>query len=56
MERNLSLRTLGIVERYFAGRNFIFTLAARLQGRCRNDRYFRKTEEWEPDYGFFRAF
>ncbi len=42
--------------RVFNGRNPLFSLVKRIEGRSSRDRYFRKIEDYEPDYGFHRAF
>lgn len=42
--------------RNFAGRNALVTTARRLTGRSREDRYFRKLEQWEPPWNFFASF
>ena len=38
----------------YEGRNFLVSLARRVQGRSNSDRYFQKLEDWEPDGNFYR--
>jgi predicted O-methyltransferase YrrM len=40
----------------YRSRNLLFSLIRRLEGRSSNDRYFEKSDDWEPDHGFYRAF
>lgn len=40
----------------YKGRNILFSFLRRLQGRSNTDRYFRKTENWEPEGNFFKRF
>ena len=56
VERHRRYEELPVMPKTYKGRNLLFSLAARFQGRCRNDRYFRKLETWEPDDLFFKNF
>ena len=40
----------------FRGQNVIVTALRRLEGRSGADRYFRKQENWEPNWNFYRRF
>ena len=40
----------------YRSRNLLFSLIKRLEGRSSADRYFEKSDDWEPDHGFYRAF
>lgn len=40
----------------YRGRNPLFSLIKRVEGRSSRDRYFEKVEAWEPECGFHRAF
>jgi len=42
--------------RVYRGRNPLFSLIKRIEGRSSLDRYFEKVEQWEPEHGFHRAF
>lgn len=45
----------GLPKKY-KGRNALYTLIKRVEGRSSFDRYFEKQEQWEPDHGFNRGF
>lgn len=40
----------------YRSRNLLFALIKRIEGRSGTDRYFRKIEEWEPTWNFFKRF
>lgn len=40
----------------YRGRNPLFSLIKRVEGRSSLDRYFEKMEQWEPEHGFHRVF
>jgi hypothetical protein len=43
----------GLPKKY-ESRNPLFSLIRRLQGRANIDRYFQKTEDWEPHGNFYQ--
>lgn len=45
----------GLPKKY-KGRNVLYSLIKRIEGRSTFDRYFEKLEQWEPDHGFNRGF
>lgn len=40
----------------YQGRNALFSLIKRMEGRSTHDRYFEKVEQWEPEHGFHQFF
>ena len=46
---------VGLPRKYRA-RNPLYSLIKRIEGRSSNDRYFVKSESWEPDHGFQGVF
>ena len=47
--------SVGLSKNY-EGRNPLFSILRRIQRRSSADRYFRKTENWEPEGNFFKLF
>jgi len=44
------------LRKMYRGRNPLFTLIKRFEGRSCVDRCFEKAEKWEPERGFHRRF
>ena len=40
----------------YKARNPLFSMVKRLEGRSNSDRYFRKAEDWEPNWNFYVGF
>ena len=40
----------------YKARNPLFSVVKRLEGRSNSDRYFRKADDWEPNWNFYAGF
>lgn len=56
LQRHRRYEELPVLPKTYRSRNLLFSLLRRIEGRCGNDRYFRKLEDWEPESGFYRDF
>jgi len=53
--RHYTPMDVGLAPDYKA-RNPLFSVVKRIEGRSNSDRYFRKSDDWEPNWDFFARF